>query len=421
MFLVSGYLVARTSSQLEKTEQKIITLHKWARKLNQASNVDKILEYTMNAMENTLGFENAFIALKQDTLLTIEKAVGMPIPQHFRDVPLDEEVLGKRVLKAFQQGKSVLIKDLSNHNKYFSISPHIKSKLTVPIKTEEDVMGVLEVGNKKREVFDDQDKRLLEILAAHVAVAIKKVREKEQRVSLERLDELRNRFIAMITHEIGSPLTPIKTELEMLQHGYHGELQTEQHEEIKGLLEKVDRLTGLVEEFRQTSKLRSERITLATQKHRLIDTIEKALEGYQEVLGEKEILMMKRIQQPLTIEYDEDRMVQVMRNLVKNAIDYTDDTIVIRGGEEEEKIWVSVEDNGQGIPKKHQEKIFEPFNQVERKKLSKNKKFGGTGLGLYICKQIIAAHGGEITVDSTPDKGTTFTIHIPKGKKIKTE
>lgn len=414
VFLVTGFLVARASSKLEAIEQKIVTLHEWARKLNQASQVDEILGYTMDAMETTLGFENAFIALKHGTMLKIETCAGIQIPEQFRVVPLDEDVLGAKVVEAFQAGKSVLLKDMSKHPEYFSVTPQIKSKLAVAIKTEQDVLGALEVGSEERGVFDERDQRLLEILASHVAVAIQKVREKEQRVSLERLDALRNRFIAMVTHEIGSPLTPIKTELEMLQRGYHGALRVEQQEEIEGILEKVDRLTQLVEDFRQTSKLRSGRIALEKREHRFIDTIEKALEGYQDVIGEEGIMVMKDIQQPLTMVYDEGRMVQVMRNLLKNAIDYTEDTIWIRGGESAEAVWVSVEDNGPGIPKEEQEKIFDPFYQVQEGEQAKRRRFGGTGLGLHICKQIIDAHKGKITVDSTLGEGTTVTIRFPK-------
>ncbi len=416
MFLVTGFLVARASSKLEATEQKIVTLHEWARKLNQASQVDEILEYTMNAMETTLGFENAFIAMKHDTMLTIEKCAGIQIPAQVREVLLEEDILGKQVVKDIREGTSVLIRDMSKHPEYFSVTPHIKSKLGVAIKTEQKVMGMLEVGSEEIGAFDERDQRLLEILAAHVAVAIQELREKEQRVSLERLDTLRNQFIAMVTHEIGSPLTPIKTELEMLQRGYHGELRAEQEEEIQGVLEKVDRLTRLVEDFRQTSKLRSEHITLEKQEHWLIDTIEKALEGYQEVIGEEGIKVMKDIQQPLTMAYDEDRMVQVLRNLVKNAIDYTEETIWIRGGESEEAVWVSVEDNGPGIPQEEQEKIFDPFYQIQEGEQDKHRRLGGAGLGLHICKQIIDAHEGEITVDSTLGEGTTFTIRFPKEK-----
>ncbi|NIQ04421.1 MAG: GAF domain-containing protein, partial [Candidatus Korarchaeota archaeon] len=390
--------------------------HEWARKLNQASQVDEILEYTMDAMEITLGFENAFIALKHGTMLKIEKCVGIQIPEQFREIPLNKDFLGAKVVEAFRQGKSVLLKDMSTHPEYFSVTPQIKSKLAVAIRTEQDIIGALEVGSEAKGAFDERDQRLLEILAAHVAVAIKKVREREQRTSLERLDTARNRFIAMVTHEIGSPLTPIKTELEMLQHGYHGALRMEQQEEIEGILEKVDRLTRIVEDFRQTSKLRSERIILKKREHQLVDTIEKALEGYQDAIGEKGIIVMKDIQQPLTMAYDEDRMVQVMRNLMKNAIDYTEDKIWIRGGESEEAVWLSVEDNGLGIPKEEQEKIFAPFYQVKEGPQAKHRRFGGTGLGLHICKQIIDAHEGEIMVESTPGEGTTFIIHFPKRK-----
>lgn len=413
IFLVTGILVAKTSTKIEATEQKLAILHEWARKLNQASRVDTILEYTMNAMKKTLGFENAFIALKHDTMLKVEKCEGIQIPAKFREIPIDEEILGAKVVEALQEGKSVLIKDLSKHPEYFSVAPQIKSKLGVGIKTEQEIIGVLEVGSEEIAAFDKRDQRLLEILSSHVAVAIKEQREKKQRVSLERLDTLRNRFIAMVTHDISSPLTPIKAELEMLQQGYYGDLRREQRKGVQRILEKVDRLTRLVDDFRRTSKLRSERIPLEKDEHRLVDTVEKALEGFQNTIIDEDILLIKDFQQPLTMIYDEDRMVQVLRNLIKNAMEYTEDKIEIRGRENADAILISVEDNGSGIPKKEQEKIFEPFYQVKESKRETHQNFS-SGLGLYICKQIIDAHNGEITIDSVPGEGATFTIHLPK-------
>ncbi|NIQ07619.1 MAG: HAMP domain-containing histidine kinase [Candidatus Korarchaeota archaeon] len=177
----------------------------------------------------------------------------------------------------------------------------------------------------------------------------------------------------------------------------------------------MNRLNRLVNDFQQISKLRTKQITVDMQEHQLAHTIEKALVKFSNATKEEDLMVIKHIEQPLTAVYDEDRIVQVLRNLVENAIDYTEDTIWIHGTAHEERIQVSVRDDGPGIPEEEQAKIFLPFYRVHDEARSRDtRRFGGTGLGLNICKQIVQAHGGEIHVDSNLGEGSTFTVVLPK-------
>ncbi|NIQ05224.1 MAG: ATP-binding protein [Candidatus Korarchaeota archaeon] len=143
--------------------------------------------------------------------------------------------------------------------------------------------------------------------------------------------------------------------------------------------------------------------------------MKKALKQYKYTSDVEEITIIKKIEQPLTAVYDEDRMIQVFHNLIDNALDYTKDTIWIQGRAHDEHIEISVRDNGPGIPEDEQDKIFQPFYRVEEEARSRvDRRFGGTGLGLNICRQIVEAHGGEIHVDSTLGEGSTFTVTLPK-------
>ncbi len=406
----------RDITERKELEEKLSTLHTWAQKLNRATNMKKIFEYTLDAMEQTLGFAQATIQLKKQTTLNVEASRGYEsLPVEVLKLPLDG--LGITV-KVANTGKPILANDVTEHAAYVPATPEIKSELVVPITVGGEVIGVLNAEREEVDAFNHEDVLLLETLAAHVGVAIKELQERKKRVSLQRLDELRNQFLAMAAHEINTPLTPIKTNLELLQKEYLGTLSREQHSKIKQMLESVDRLMLLVNDFRQISKLRTEQIEVDMEEYQLANTIEKALTKYTHAIKEEDLTLIKHIEQSLTAIYDEDRIVQVLRNLVENAIDYTNHTIWIEGKAQKGHIQVSVRDDGPGIPEDEQDKIFQPFYRLEGEARSReNRQFGGTGLGLNICKRIVEAHGGKLRVDSTLGEGSTFTLTLPKNPR----
>lgn len=407
-------IVANIRDITEQIEQKekLATLHRWAQRLNNANSKEEIFKFTLDAIEQTLGFKYAAIQVKQGTFLKIVASRGFPeIPQKIQKLPLE----GKGItVKAARSGKTIFINNVDNHPDYHRVAPSFKSELAVPIKRENHIFGVLNVESEEQAGFDKQDQQLLETLASHVAVAIKELREKQKRVSLKRIDELRTQFLGMAAHEINTPLTPIKTNLEMLQREYLGKLNEKQQSRITQTLESVERLTRLVNDFRRATKLRAAQIELNKKEHQLADTVEKALEKYKNVIVEEDITLVKQFEQPLTAVYDEDRMIQVFRNLVENAIDYTENKIWIHGSLHEDRIHISVRDNGSGIPEAEQDKIFQAFYRVEDEGRSReNRQFGGTGLGLNICKRIVEAHEGSIQVESSLGKGSTFIVTFP--------
>lgn len=403
---------ARDITQRKELEQKLEALHTWSLRLNQADTMDEIFKETLDAMEQILGFKYAAIAMKQGNVLKFKAHRGYgSFPNRLQKLPLD----GKGIsVKAFNTGKSFLIKNVNDNPAFLPPPTPAQEELTAPIKVSDEVIGVLDAHSNEANTFTRQDKHLLETLAAHVGVAINQLWEKEKRVSLERLDKLRNQFLAMAAHEINTPLTPLRSRLEMLREGYRGDLTKEQIDTVDSILASVKRLERLVNDFRRISRLRTGQIKLQKQEHKLVNTIDEALKKFSPVFEEENIILIKNVQKPYTAVYDHDRLVQVIRNVVENAIDYTKDHIWIRAWENGSHICFSVRDNGIGIPQDQQDKIFQPFHRVEKGRERSDRRYGGTGLGLTICKRIIEAHGGKIKVDSQQGKGSKFTVCIPK-------
>lgn len=412
VLMLVGFIILTFVELLQETEEKLQSLHDYGQLLNEAETMQEISKYTLDAMERTLGFQHAGFQLIEGNELKVKATRGFgSLLERVKSLPLDGPGV---TVKVANTGKPIRLNDVSTSQEFLRGGLIMKSELAVPIKRGDKAIGVLNVEHEEVNAFDQKDQQLLETLSSHVAVAIKKLQEKKKRVSLQRLDRLRNQFLVMAAHEINTPLTPIKSRLEMLQRGYKGELSREQVEMVKSALKSVDRLVRLVDDFRRITKLRVKTIELEKEEHELATTIEEAIGKYKNVIEEEGIVPVLNIQQPLAGIYDPDRMVQVVRNLVENAIDYTDGRIWIKGWEEEEKICFSVRDNGSGIPEAEQKKIFQPFYRVEEDRRRSDRRFGGTGLGLNICKRIVKAHGGTISIESQLGEGSTFTVKLPK-------
>lgn len=227
----------------------------------------------------------------------------------------------------------------------------------------------------------------------------------------QKIDAERREFVANVSHELRTPLTTMRSYLEALADGAWRD------EEIApNFLEvtrtETERMIRLVNDLLQLSKLDStdykmniEWVNFVTFFHRIIDRFEMA---------KKQNVTFKRMlpEHAIFIEIDEDKMIQVLYNIISNALKYSPEggqvTFSIR--EEENKVIVGVKDEGMGIPKESLGKIFERFYRVDK---ARSRQMGGTGLGLAIAMEIVNAHGGMIWAESEEGKGTTISFSLP--------
>lgn len=394
------------------------TLHTWAQELKKANSIDEIYNHTLDAVEKIINCKHTLIHFIDGDFLKLIAYHGFSSTSSQKVQELS--VQGSTVTaKAASTGTAILVHNSMDHPDYQRLLPSVKSELAVPMKIRGNVIGVISVTSKEPEAFDHQDQLLFETLASHASVAFKGIQERKKRVSLQRLVELRDQFLARAAHEINTPLTPIQTNLKMLKRGYYGKVTEEQQQHIDQVLESVEILERLVDNFRKVSKLRTTSISLEKEEINLHNIITKTLHTYQDSLQADEITVVKDLKDDLTVKADKERLTQVLRNLLENAIDYTQNTIWIATGSKEQSIWFSVRDDGPGIQKKEQEQIFQPFYQVKDNHSQKSRRFNSAGLGLTICKRIIEAHNGKIRVDSNLGEGTTFTVLLPKQEEKK--
>jgi signal transduction histidine kinase len=229
---------------------------------------------------------------------------------------------------------------------------------------------------------------------------------------LKEIDNMKSEFVSTVSHEFRTPLTSMNMGLSMVINEDTGELNEEQKELLEAAYEDVERLTELVNDLLDLSKIESGKIEMEFDKVDVNDIIEKTLNPFHKQAEEKEIeLKFKQSEDNIFAYADPSKISWVISNLIGNALRYADEgKIEVDAEIKGRRVLVSVADNGPGIPKEYQSKIFEKFVRAGSDKEEKS----GTGLGLAIAKEIITAHNGRIWVDSEEGEGSTFSFYIPR-------
>lgn len=229
---------------------------------------------------------------------------------------------------------------------------------------------------------------------------------------LKKLEKIRADFIATISHEFKTPLASIIMGTSMILEENMGALNEEQRSVLTTINEDEIRLTNLLNELLQLSKLESDRAFFNFQPCSVAGIAETSVKQFYEQAQKKDIALYYDIDDNLPkVEADFEKITWVVNNLITNAIKYTNagDEIVIGARVKDNKMFVSVKDTGVGIPPEYLDKIFDKFVQVK----GFDSEVRGTGLGLVIVKEIIEAHKGQVWCESTLDVGSNFTFTLP--------
>jgi signal transduction histidine kinase len=232
---------------------------------------------------------------------------------------------------------------------------------------------------------------------------------------LKENDEIKSEFISTASHELRTPITVINSYVEMFEGGMLGELTGIQREKVAIISSQIEHMIRLVEDMLDVSRLESKALKINKYLIRVDDIARKALDDLSRLAGLKEQSVSLTIEGELPeVEGDDRRIKQVFNNLLTNAIKYTPKKgkIDVLISDEPEDIRVSIIDNGIGVAKKDQQRIFEKFYTGSGSSLTRES--GRMGLGLAIAKGIIEAHEGRIWVESEVGRGSTFIFTIPK-------
>ena len=231
---------------------------------------------------------------------------------------------------------------------------------------------------------------------------------------LREIDRLKTMFLSQVSHELRAPLTSIQGFVENMLDGMTGDLQGKQREYLHRMRGNTERLTRMITNLLDLSRIESGTQNVNRIPRRLIELVEEVIRQFETVAQAKHITLDVVCEDPsLQILADHDKFVQILTNLVDNAIKFTQAegavTISLTRQDPNTAI-LTIKDTGVGIPADAMENLFEPFYQASQGTGGQAK---GLGLGLSIVKSLIEIHGGTISVSSELGRGSEFRIQLP--------
>ena len=310
-----------------------------------------------------------------------------------------------------------------------------RTKIVMPLLHQNQETGILFLGEHKSLGYSSRDIEMLESIAGELAVSIRnslsleeinelnkslqrKIDEatKELRFSnrqLQRLDEAKNEFISMASHQLRTPLTSIKGYLDMMLEGDLGKITPTQRAVLREAFSSSERMVRLINDFLNVSRLQTGKFNIDKQKIDIAQILRDEVALLKVVADQRSVEMNLKIDKKVPlIAADSEKIRQVILNMIDNAIYYSDPhkKVVISLKNNNDMIEFTVKDSGIGVPKSEQANLFGKFFRGTN---ARKKRPDGTGVGLFLARKVILSHDGEMIFESEEGKGSTFGFKLP--------
>jgi CheY-like chemotaxis protein/signal transduction histidine kinase len=353
--------------------------------------------------------EFGFLHPTHEADLDLLEAIGEPIAvairtgvlRRERENLLQETQAQAEELQAQQEELRVANEELISHSAQLKES---QARL-------ETQQAELEQSNVQLEEHSDR-------LRQHAAALAAAKRETEHKViELARANRYKSEFLANMSHELRTPLNSSLILAKLLADNREGNLTPEQVKYARGITSAGNDLLALINDILDLSKIEARRIEVVRSAVDIKELVSRLAQTFEPIAEQKQIYfrIIRSPGLPATIETDAQRLSQVLRNLLSNALKFTERGEVALEisprGANGEQVEFAVRDTGIGIAEEHHQVIFEPFRQADG---TTNRKFGGTGLGLSISRELARLLGGTITLESKPGQGSTFKLLMPR-------
>lgn len=310
-----------------------------------------------------------------------------------------------------------------------------RTKIVMPLLYQNQETGILFLGEHKSLGYSSRDIEMLESIAGELAVSIRnslsleEINElnkslqrrideatKELRFSnrqLQRLDEAKNEFISMASHQLRTPLTSIKGYLDMILEGDLGKITPTQRAVLREAFSSSERMVRLINDFLNVSRLQTGKFNIDKQKIDIAQILRDEVALLKVVADQRSVEMNLKIDKKVPlIAADSEKIRQVILNMIDNAIYYSDPhkKVIISLKNNNDMIEFTVKDSGIGVPKSEQANLFGKFFRGTN---ARKKRPDGTGVGLFLARKVILSHDGEMIFESEEGKGSTFGFKLP--------
>ena len=292
---------------------------------------------------------------------------------------------------------------------FFLVPVVIRQSLS-PLKTINKALSRVKEGTYGEKIKYTSDDEIGELVDSFNIMS-NTIKEKEEQA--KKTDIAKDEFLAMITHELKTPLVPIQGYSDILLNEHLGKLNSEQKNRLSIIKSSSETLLGIISDLLDVQKLEIGQLRMKKENSDIKSSILKSVNALAPQ-AEKNEIKITTDAESLMVVHDSERIKQVLTNLIKNAmiaVESKTGKIEVTMEDTPSEIQISVKDNGMGIPKDKQKDLFKKFYQVDT---TLTRERGGSGLGLAICRGIIDNHGGSISVQSQEGNGAKFTFSIPR-------
>lgn len=430
----------QTQVELRRKVTQLTALHQAGLLFSATLDRDTLLERVLETLTHELHYDRAMVSMFDPLRRVI---------RHVRVIGASDEVLayaqdcevpvtdrnspeGMVVL----QGLPLLIADVRSvwqelhpMNRRLAELSRTKSLITVPLKANDHILGILTVDRTHEPSLTKDDLELMTTLANQVAIALDnaaayqqieewnvglelKVRERTE--ALEQADRLRSQFLSHVSHELRTPLTSIKGFVQNLLDGFTGPLNEKQQRYLFRMLDNSDRLIRMIEDLLDLTRIEAGRLEVHPVDMDLESCLMDAVEQLRPLaFAKRQRLGISARDTRIEVWADRDRLIQVAVNLIQNAVKYTPEDGEITVAIESLSprfVRILVRDTGPGIPAEDLDKIFDPFFRVQQGQRSGPK---GLGLGLSIVKTLVELQGGSVQAKNRPAGGAEVSFTLP--------
>jgi signal transduction histidine kinase len=427
----------------QKVEQRTRELSRSIEELEALGEVSQAVSSTLDlqtvlttivtrAVDLSESDEGIIYEFDEETQTFRSTATHKTAPEHLEAVQAAPIRLGEGAIgHAAVTRKPVQVPDIRDEQQFVApqvrrvlVKLGLRSLLAIPLYRESQLLGGLLVFRRSLGSFSDDVVNLLQtfanqsVLAIHNARLFQEIQEKGRQ--LEIASEHKSQFLANMSHELRTPLNAILGYTELIVDNIYGEVP----EQIASVLERVDRngrhLLTLINDVLDISKMEAGQLSLSFNDYSMQEIVGNVIAAVESLGDEKNLPLKADLSPGLPLgKGDEQRITQVLLNLVSNAIKFTDEgEVSIKVVVSDDTFQVSVTDTGMGISEADQKLIFEEFQQADG---SATRAKGGTGLGLAIARRIVEMHGGRLRVESRLGEGATFTFTLPVRAEQRTE
>jgi signal transduction histidine kinase/ActR/RegA family two-component response regulator len=337
--------------------------------------------------------------------------------------------------QALSAGTRVVAPDISQSREMMGsadqvamLAGGIQASQTTPLVSRGGhMLGMISTLWRKPHTPSERDLRLLDILARQAADLLERTQADEalrrNEAALKEADRRKDEFLAMLAHELRNPLAPLRTGLELIRLA--GDTASAVEDVRTMMEEQVGQMVRLIDDLLDVSRITSGKIRLQRQPAALVTLVNAAIEANQAALGAGQVaLSIEMPAVPVVLDADPTRIVQVLSNILHNAVKFTDPGGRIRvaaaltgnADDESRDVMVTVSDSGLGIRKDMLPRVFDLFTQDEA---AAHRSRSGLGIGLALARQLVEMHGGAIDVHSDgPGLGSTFSVQLPVSKNV---